>query len=346
MSRIRASIVGSLPKPSWLADPGKLRGSWRLPPELQEEGADDAVKLWAGEQERAALDVITDGEQRRRHYIWGFIEALMQVDFDHPGMRRSRGQRYVQQTPAPRVLGDMHWSGPVLTAGLKFLKSRTQRPVKVTLPGPMTVADSVIDEFGGRSDADFAMAYAKLLNKEIRALSEAGADVIQVDEPCFNIYLDEVSEWGMEALERSFEGVSAKRAVHICYGYGVPDVLAWKQSNTDWNQYHHTLPLLAKSSIDQVSVECAASGINLEVLTLLKDKEVMVGVIDVGTEQVETPEVVARRIEAALRFVPSEHMIACTDCGLVPRSRAAAVGKMQALAQGTALVNGVSATRR
>jgi 5-methyltetrahydropteroyltriglutamate--homocysteine methyltransferase len=266
MSRIRASIVGSLPKPSWLAEPEKLRGAWRLPPELLAEGTDDAVKLWADEQERASLDVVTDGEQRRRHYIWGFIESLMKVDFDQLGLRKSRGQRYVQQTPAPRVLGEMQWSGPVLTEGLRFLKSRTKRPVKITLPGPMTVADSVIDEFGGRSDAEFAMAYAKLLNKEVRALSEAGADVIQIDEPCFNIYLDEVGEWGMEALELAFEGVTAKRAVHICYGYGVPQVLAWKSANKDWNQYHHTLPLLAKSSIDQVSVECTASGINLEVL--------------------------------------------------------------------------------
>lgn len=341
MSRIRASIVGSLPKPAWLAEPEKLRGAWRLPPEMLAEGTDDAVQIWTEEQERAQLDVITDGEQRRRHYIWGFIESLMPVDFANLGLRKSRGQRYVQETQAPRVLGEMHWSGPVLAEGLRFLKAHTQKPVKVTLPGPMTVADSIIDEFGRRSDADFAMAYARLLNKEVRALSEAGADVIQIDEPCFNIYLEEVSEWGMDALEQAFAGVTAKRAVHICYGYGVPQVLAWKSANKDWNQYHHTLPLLAKSSIDQVSVECTASGIDLEVLELLKGKDVMVGVIDVGTEQVETPEVVAKRIEAALRYVPSEHMIACTDCGLVPRSRHAAIGKMQALAKGAALVSGV-----
>ena len=338
MSRIRASIVGSLPKPSWLAEPEKLRGAWRLPPDLLPEGTDDAVKLWADEQERASLDVITDGEQRRRHYIWGFIEALMKVDFDQLGLRKSRGQRYVQQTQAPRVLGEMQWSGPVLTEGLRFLKARTQRP-DLTNDDVLKIL-SIIDESGGRSDAEFAMAYAKLLNKEVRALSEAGADVIQIDEPCFNIYLDEVSEWGMEALEVAFAGATAKRAVHICYGYGVPQVLAWKSANKDWNQYHHTLPLLAKSTIDQVSVECTASGINLEVLELLTGKEVMVGVIDVGTEQVETPDVVARRIEAALKFVPPDHMIACTDCGLVPRSRHAAVGKMHALSRGAALVNG------
>lgn len=340
MSRIRASIVGSLPKPAWLSEPEKLRGAWRLPPELLAEGTDDAVQIWVDEQERAALDVITDGEQRRRHYIWGFIESLMKVDFDCLGLRKSRGQRYVQQTQAPRVLGPMNWTGPVELEGLKFMKAHTNKPVKITLPGPMTVADSVIDEYGGRADAEFAMAYAELLNKEARALADAGADVIQIDEPCFNIYLDEVSEWGMAALERAFEGVTAKRAVHICYGYGVPQVLAWKSANKDWNQYHHTLPLLAKSSIDEISVECTASGINLEVLQLLKGKDVMVGVVDVGTEVVETPDLIARRIEDALRFVPPEHMIACTDCGLVPRSRHAAIGKMQALAKGAALVNG------
>jgi 5-methyltetrahydropteroyltriglutamate--homocysteine methyltransferase len=340
MSRIRASIVGSLPKPSWLAEPERLRGAWRLPPELLAEGTDDAVKLWADEQERASLDVVTDGEQRRRHYIWGFVEGLMKIDFDQLGFRKSRGQRYVQQTPAPRVLGEMQWTGPLLVDGLRFLKSRTSRPVKVTLPGPMTVADSLIDEYGGRKDADFAMAYARLLNKEVRALGAAGADVIQIDEPCFNIYLEQVGEWGMEALELAFEGVTAKRAVHICYGYGVPQVLAWKSANKDWNQYHHTLPLLAKSSIDQVSVECTASGVPLEVLGLLKGKDVMVGVIDVGTEDVESPDVVAKRIEAALKFVPPDHLIACTDCGLVPRSRHAAVGKMHALSKGAALVSG------
>ncbi len=338
--------MGSLPKPAWLSEPEKLRGAWRLPPELLAEGTDDAVQIWVDEQERAALDVVTDGEQRRRHYIWGFIESLMQVDFHNLGLRKSRGQRYVQQTHAPRVLGDMQWSGPVMMDSLKFLKAHTNRPVKITLPGPMTVADSVIDEFGGRSDAEFAMAYAKLLNREARALADAGADVIQIDEPCFNIYLEEVTDWGMEALEKSFEGVNAKRAVHICYGYGVPQVLAWKSANKDWNQYHHTLPLLAKSSIDQVSVECTASGINLEVLELLKGKDVMVGVIDVGTEQVETPELVAQRIEAALRHVSPDHLIACTDCGLVPRSRGAAIGKMHALAQGAALVNGASAKKK
>ena len=211
--------------------------------------------------------------------------------------------------------------------------------MKVTLPGPMTVADSVYDEIGGRSDADFAASYADLLNKEARALADAGADVIQIDEPCFNIYTDEVKDWGMEILERVFDGVGAKRAVHICYGYGTEVVLKWKNANTDWSHYNATLPLIAESSIDQISVETAASGVDLSVLDCLSEKEVMVGVIDVGTEEVETAQVVADRIRHAMEHVKADHLIACTDCGMVPRSRFSAEGKMKALSAGAALVN-------
>lgn len=340
MSRIRTTIAGSLPKPTWLSDPQTLRAPWRLEGATLAEGQDDAVALWLDGQEFAGIDILTDGEQRRRHYIWGFIEHLGRIDFERPARKRSRGQRYSAETPAPRVMEEWEWKGPVLVDALRFAKARTDRPVKVTLPGPMTVADSVFDEAGGRSDADFAAAYAALLNRECRALSAAGADVIQIDEPCFNIYLDEVKDWGIELLERSFEGVASKRAVHICYGYGTEVVLNWKKGNTDWSHYNATLPLLAKSSIDQVSVECAASGVDLSVLDCLKGKDVMVGVIDVGTEEVETASVVAERIRHAMEHVDADHLIACTDCGMVPRSRHAAQGKLNALAAGAALVNG------
>ena len=237
------------------------------------------------------------------------------------------------------MLDEWTWTKPVLLDALRFAKARTDRQVKVTLPGPMTVADSVFDEAGGRSDADFAAAYADLLNKEARALSEAGADVIQIDEPCFNIYTDEVKDWGLEILERAFDGVTAKRAVHICYGYGTEVVLNWKKANDDWSHYNATLPLIADSSIDQISIECAASGVDLSVLDCLAGKDVMVGVIDVGTEEVESAQVVADRIRHAMKHVSAEHLIACTDCGMVPRSRRAAEGKMNALAAGAALVN-------
>lgn len=339
MARIRTTIAGSLPKPQWLSDPGVLRAPWRVDGQALAEGQDDAVALWLNDQDFAGIDILTDGEQRRRHYIWGFIERLGKIDFEKPAMKNSRGQRYTAETAAPRVLEEWHWDGPVLLDALRFAKARTNRQVKVTLPGPMTVADSVFDEAGGRSDADFAAAYADLLNRECRALSEAGADVIQIDEPCFNIYTNAVKDWGMETLERAFEGVTAKRAVHICYGYGTEVVLNWKKSNTDWSHYNATLPLIADSSIDQISVETAASGVDLSVLDCLKGKEVMVGVIDVGTEEVESAALVAERIRHAMEHVEADKLIACTDCGMVPRSRHSARGKLHALAAGAALVN-------
>lgn len=340
LSGIRTTIAGSLPRPTWLAGPRQLYAPWHLEGETLREGQDDAVALWLAEQNAAGIDIVTDGEQRRRHYIWGFLEALGTVDFETLGSRKSRGQRYAGETKAPRLMSELTWTEPVMVQALEFARAHTDRVIKVTLPGPMTLADSLIDEFGGRSDADLAMAYADLLNKEARALADAGCEVIQIDEPCFNIYIDEVADWGMEALERAFDGVSATRAVHICYGYGSPIVLAWKNANEDWSHYHHTLPLLAKSSIDQVSVECAASGVDLAVLEALEGKDVLVGVIDVGTEEVESPELVAERISAALNHVDAGHLIACTDCGMVPRSRASAAGKLHALAKGAALVNG------
>ena len=339
MGPVRTTIAGSLPKPSWLADPETLRAPWRVDGAARAEGQDDAVSLWLAAQETAGIDIVTDGEQRRRHYIWGFIENLGRIDFDKPATKRSRGQRYSEETPAPRVMEEWTWDGPVLLDALRFAKGRTDRPVKVTLPGPMTVADSVYDEAGGRSDADFAAAYADILNKEARALSAAGADVIQIDEPCFNIYTDAVKDWGIELLERAFDGVAAKRAVHICYGYGTEVVLRWKTANEDWSHYNATLPLIADSSIDQVSIECAASGVDLGVLDCLGGKEVMVGVIDVGTETVESAQDVAERIRHAMKHVAADRLIACTDCGMVPRSRRAAEGKLNALALGAALVN-------
>lgn len=339
MPSIRTTIAGSLPKPEWLAEPLLLRAPWRLEGDALAVGQDDAVSLWLAAQEEAGIDIVTDGEQRRRHYIWGFVEHLGQIDFDNQGSKRSRGQRYSTETAAPRLLSDLQWDGPVLLEALRFARARTDRPIKVTLPGPMTVADSIFDTAGGRSDADFAADYAAILNLETRALAEAGADVVQIDEPCFNIYTEAVKDWGLEVLERAFVGVAAKRAVHICYGYGTETVLNWKNANRDWSHYDATLPLIAGSTIDQVSVECAASGVDPGILGALEGKDVLVGVIDVGNEEVEPASVVAERIRRALDHVPAEHLIACTDCGMVPRSRGSAHGKLHALAAGAALVN-------
>ncbi len=335
---LETSVVGSLPKPVWLAEPNMLRAPWRLAGAELREAQDDAVRLALLDQEEAGLDVVTDGELRRRHYIWGLLSNLTGIDTEQLGRKRTRGGRYSELTDVARIVGPVGRRAPVLAEACCFARAHTTRTLKVTMPGPMTIADSVVDEFYGTDEKTLAMHFAGILNQEARELVNAGADVIQFDEPCFNIYVDEVAAWGIEALERSMDGVTARKAVHICYGYGTAPVLAWKKSNTDWGHYGLTLPLLAKSSVDQVSVECAASGVDLSVLGHLAGKDVLVGVIDVGTEDTETPDVVAERIRLALRHVSAARLKPCTDCGLVPRTREAALGKRRALAQGAALV--------
>jgi 5-methyltetrahydropteroyltriglutamate--homocysteine methyltransferase len=335
---LEASIVGSLPKPLWLAPPNMLKAPWRLSgPELC-EAHDDAVRLAVLDQEEAGLAVVTDGEVRRRHYIWGFLDGLTGVDTERLASQRSRGGRYAETTEVARIVGPLARARPIFVDACRFARTCTTRQLKVTLPGPMTIADSVADEHYGADRRTLAMVFAQALNAEARELAAAGADVIQFDEPCFNIYLDDVEAWGIEALEQCMDGVDARKAVHICYGYGTPAVLAWKTKNTDWGHYGVTLPLLAKSSVDQVSVECAGSGVDVSVLRELKGKDVLLGVIDVGTEDIESPEVVADRIRRALTHVSAGQLFPCTDCGLVPRSRNASRGKMRALAAGAAIV--------
>ena len=334
-TRLRTTIAGSLPKPAWLAEPAKLWAPWRLEGDALAEGKRDAVRLVLRDQERAGIDIVTDGEQTRRHFVTTFIEQLDGVDFANRKTVRIRN-RYDADVPV--VTGAVARRGPVFVDDARFLRQATSRQVKVTLPGPMTIADEVADEHYHTDQKTLAMRFARILNAEARALADAGADVIQFDEPCFNIHLDDVRAWGVEALEQCMDGVKAVKAVHICYGYGTPLVIAWKSQNTDWGHYGVTLPLLARSSVDQVSVECAASGVDMSVLRELGDKEVLVGVIDVCTDAVESPELVAGRIRGALQHVPAARLMPCTDCGLVPRSRESARGKMHALAAGAALV--------
>jgi 5-methyltetrahydropteroyltriglutamate--homocysteine methyltransferase len=335
--KLMTTIVGSLPKPLWLSETG-LRAGWRLEGAALREAQDDAVALALAEQEAAGLDVVCDGEMRRKHYIWGFLEGLKGTDTVNLGSKPARGGRYAATTPVARIVGELSRPAPVLLEALRFARSRTKLPLKVTLPGPMTIVDSVLDEHYRSDERSLALRFAELLNAEARELAAAGADVVQFDEPCFNVYVDKVKDWGVAALERAMAGVSAKKAVHICYGYGTEVVLAWKRNNRDWGQYAQTLPLLSQSSVDQVSVETAAPNLDPSFLAALRGKDVLLGVIDVGTEEVETPERVAGRIRAALRYVPAERLLPCTDCGMVPRSRAAAAGKMRALAAGAAIV--------
>src|SRR5262245_32506739 len=342
---LQTMIVGSLPRPTWFAPPNQMYVTPKLEGDVLKEGQDDAVLLALADQQEAGLDIITDGEQRRRHYIWGFCEGVEGIDFSRLVKITTRGGRYGNQlVDAARVTGPVRRRGSTMLEALRFLKRHATKPVKVTLPGPMTTTDTLADEHY-RSRRALATDLAKVLNDEACELAENGCDIVQFDEPCFNIYLDEVEEWGIRALEQAASGVKAKRAVHICYGYGIPVVLAWKAKNTDWSHYRRTLPLLRTSTIDQISVECAASGVDPSVLALARGKDLMVGVIDVGTDEVETAEAVAERVRTALRYVDPDHLFPCTDCGMVPRSRVAARGKMKALAEGARIVRAELASR-
>ena len=335
---LKTTLAGSLPKPAWLAEPGGLRSPWRLKGEELREAQDDAVRLALLEQEEAGLDIVCDGEQRRRHYIWGFLEGLTGTDTERLGRKRTRGGKYIAEQDVARIVGEVTRPGPVMGPALAFAKAHTRRPVKVTLPGPMTIVDSTLDEHYLGDEESLAMRFAALLNAEARDLAAAGADVIQFDEPCFNIYLDKVKAWGIRAFETAIAGVSCTTAIHICYSYGIPRVLAWKRQNTEWGQYGVTLPLLSETPIDQISLECAASGVDMALLAEARGKDVLLGVIDVGTEEVESPALVATRIRKALPYVDPGQLFPCTDCGLVPRTRPVARAKLRALVEGAQLV--------
>ncbi len=336
---IRATIVGSLPKPGWLSVPGILQAPWKVPAEDLPEALADATRLCVESQLAAGLDVVTDGEQQRRHYIWGFLEGMAAVDTTNLVMKPTRGQRFRKEAPVARLIGEPEWTGPGLVAQVRAVQSLTDRPVKVTLPGPMTIVDSLQDEVGRHSTADLAMIFADLLNREARALAEAGAAVVQFDEPCFNIYLDRARDWGIVALERALAGVGTTTGVHICYGYGGSEVADWKAANRDWSHYEQSLALVARTDVDQVSIETAAVGVDIGVIELLRGKDVLLGLVDVGREAVETPETIAHGLRRALDHVAPDRLFACTDCGLVLRSREAAAAKMRALVEAAAMVN-------
>ncbi len=336
---LTTTLAGSLPKPSWLADPRlQLFAPWVPPADRLREAQDDAVRLCLLDQEEAGIDIVSDGEQRRRHYIWGFLDGLTGTDTQRLGKKRTRGGRYVAEQEVARIIGEVTRPAPVMGPALAFAKAHTRRPIKVALPGPMTMVDTTLDEHYGQDEESLAMRFAALLNAEARDLAAAGAAVIQFDEPCFNIYLDKVKAWGIRALEAAIEGVSCTTAIHICYSYGIPRVLAWKKANTEWGQYAVTLPLLRETRIAQISVECAASGVDVALLAEARGKDILLGVIDVGTEEVESPALVAERIRKALPHVEPGRLFPCTDCGLVPRSRQAARAKLRALVEGAQMV--------
>ena len=332
---LQTTIAGSLPKPGWLAEPKKLWAPWLLVGDLLEEGKRDAMRLLLADQEAAGIDIVTDGEQTRRHFVTTFIESLKGVDFEH---RRTVRIRNRYDADVPVVVGPVGRGKPVFVEDLRFLRGQTKRPIKLSLPGPMTMVDTLYDNHY-RNREKLAREFAAILNQEASELERAGADVIQFDEPAFNVYMDEVAAWGIDTLEAAAAGLKCKTAVHICYGYGIKANIDWKKTlGSEWRQYESTFPLLARSKIAQVSLECANSHVPLELLALLKGKDVLVGAIDVANDTVEKPEQVAATIRSAMRFVPPEKLYPCTNCGMVPLAREVALGKLKALAAGASLV--------
>jgi 5-methyltetrahydropteroyltriglutamate--homocysteine methyltransferase len=330
------TIAGSLPKPAWLAEPEKLWAPWRLSGEALEQAKRDATLVVLKEQETFGIDIVSNGEQFRQHFVHGFVEGIDGVDFGKRQRIGIRDNRY--EANCPTVVRPITRPRPVHADEVRFTRAFTDKKLKFTIPGPMTIVDTLADEHY-RDRPQLAMEFARLINEEARELEALGVDVIQLDEPAFNAYLDEVQSWGVEALHRAIEGLSCTTAVHICYGYGIKENIDWKKTlGQEWRQYECIFPVLAKSRISQVSVECAGSRVPLPLLELLQGKDVMVGVIDVASDVVETPQQVAETIRKAMDHVPVEHIIPCTNCGMVPLSREVARGKLRALAGGAALV--------
>jgi 5-methyltetrahydropteroyltriglutamate--homocysteine methyltransferase len=329
------TIAGSLPKPSWLAEPDKLWPQWRLAGADLAVGKLDATLLALKLQEDAGIDIVTDGEQSRQHFVHGFLEFVDGIDFGKKVEMGIRNNRY--KAMVPTVTGALKLRGRVHGAEARFARAHTTRKLKITMPGPMTIIDTIADaHYGDR--VKMAFAFADLLNQEARALEADGVDVIQLDEPAFNVYMKEVATWGVEALHRAIDGLKCRTAVHICYGYGIKANVDWKATlGGEWRQYEETFPALAASRLTEVSLECIHSKVPIELLALLKGKDVQIGVIDVASDAIETPEQVAATIEAALKHVPKERIIAGTNCGMAPMRRDIAAAKLVALGLGAAL---------
>ena len=320
----KTTIAGSLPKPGWLAETKKLWPEWRASGADLARAKADATLLWLKEQEDAGVDIVTDGEQSRQHFVHGFLEQIEGIDFEHKVKMGIRDNRYDAMVPV--VVGPLRLKGRVHAAEARLMRAHTRKKIKFTLPGPMTIVDTLADRHYG-DKVKLAMAFAGLLNREAKGLERDGIDIVQFDEPAFNVYMDDVNRWGIQALERAAKGLRCTTAVHICYGYGIKANTDWKQTlGAQWRQYEKVFPALARSSIDQVSLECIHSKVPPELMALLKDKDVMVGVIDVASDKVETPAEVAATIKRALKYVPRKHLVACTNCGMAPMDREIAAG--------------------
>jgi len=335
MPDFTTTIAGSLPKPAWLAEPNKLWAPWKLSGAALDDAKRDATLLALKLQEDAGIDVVTDGEQSRQHFVHGFVEFVDGIDFARKVEIGIRADRY--KAMVPTVTGALRLKGRVHAREATLARTHTRRKLKITLPGPMTIVDTVADGYYG-DRTKMAFAFADLLNAEARALAADGVDVIQFDEPAFNVYMREVKDWGIEALHRAMAGLACTTAVHICYGYGIKANIDWKATlGGEWRQYEEIFPALAGSRIDQISIECRNSRVPMNLLRLLDGKDVQIGVIDVATEEIETPEQVAAVIGEATKYLAKDKIIAGTNCGMAPMRWEIAVGKLVALGRGAEL---------
>ena len=329
------TIAGSLPKPGWLAETNKLWAPWRLDGQALEDAKRDATLLAIKEQEDAGIDIVSDGEQARQHFVHGFLERVEGIDSTHKVEMGIRADRY--KAMVPQVVAPLRLKGRVHALEAQLARAHTRRKLKFTLPGPMTIADTVADRHYG-DKVKMAFAFAALLNEEARALEKDGVDVIQFDEPAFNVFMREVNTWGIAALERAAEGLGCTTAVHICYGYGIKANIDWKSTlGQEWRQYEAIFPALAKSRIQQVSVECRNSNVPISLLGLLQGKDILVGAIDVASDAIESAEEVAAVADQVARHVPTQRIQLCTNCGMAPMRRDIAYAKLKSLAQGAAL---------
>ncbi|WP_018970551.1 methionine synthase [Rubritalea marina] len=329
------STAGSLPKPSWIAEPETLWSPWKLEDQQLVDGKKDALRISLQEQSLAGIDIVGDGEQTRQHFVTTFIEHLDGVDFE---IRETVKIRNRYDASVPTVVGPVSRPRSVFVEDAKFLRQQTDQAIKWALPGPMTMVDTLYDAHY-QSREKLAWEFAKLLNDEAKELEAVGVDIIQFDEPAFNVFFEEVQEWGIACLERAIQGLQCETAVHICYGYGIKANTDWKKTlGSEWRQYEEIFPAIQASNIDIVSLECHHSHVPMELIELIRGKKVMVGAIDVATKQIETPEEVAATLRQALQYVDADKLYPSTNCGMTPLSREVARGKMEALSAGASIV--------
>ena len=329
------STAGSLPKPCWLAEPETLWSSWKLTDEELVSGKQDALRIALMEQQLAGLDIVSDGEQTRQHFVTTFIESLEGVDFEK---RRTVKIRDRYDASVPTVVGPVRRPRSVFVEDARFLRSQTNQQIKWALPGPMTMVDTLCDEHYG-SREDLAQVFAEIINQEARELEAVGVDIVQIDEPAFNVFFEDVKEWGITCMNKAVEGLQCEKAVHVCYGYGIKANTDWKKTlGAEWRQYEEVFPQLQQSEVDIISLECHNSRVPIELLELVRGKKVMVGAIDVATKDIEAPEEVAATLRQALNYVDADKLYPSTNCGMAPLSREVARGKLKALRLGTAIV--------